>query len=60
VRQSRRNTGLGFTAWNFVRQRMAQQTAGGAPRISTRQRLYVFLLLDILVVLIVLVLAFGL
>lgn len=39
---------------------MAQSTASGEAGITTRQRLYVFLILDVLVVIIVLVLAFGL
>lgn len=38
---------------------MSQSTATGEARITTRQRLYVFLLLDVVVVLVVLVLAFG-
>lgn len=38
---------------------MSREIATGEARISTKQRLYVFLLLDVLVVLIVLVLAFG-
>ena len=38
---------------------MSREIATGEARISTRQRQYVFLLLDVLVVLIVLALAFG-
>lgn len=38
---------------------MSRSIATGETRVSTKQRLYVFLILDVLVVLIVLALAFG-